>query len=144
MARQGQSEKRIPFQFVLDQLEILSPVTKPMFGCTAVYVGEKIVLMLRDRSVDPASNGVWLATTLEHHESLRRELPTMRSIGVPSSIETGWQMLSMHEPGFEEATLTACELILNGDQRIGKIPIRKTMKPSIGKSKTRKSKRHDD
>ena len=56
--------------------------TRPMFGCLAVYVEDKIVLILRDKRDKTADNGVWLATTEEHHESLRREFPMMRSIQV--------------------------------------------------------------
>jgi hypothetical protein len=44
-----------------------------MFGCLAVYVQDKIVLILRDKREGTADNGVWLATTEEHHQSLRRE-----------------------------------------------------------------------
>ena len=74
------SKKQIPFDFVLDLLEPLSPVTKPFFGCTAVYIGEKILLILRDKIVEPAANGVWLATIRENHASLRCDFPFMRSI----------------------------------------------------------------
>src|ERR1019366_10222917 len=44
--------KKIPFDFVLAELEELGPVTRPMFGCHAVYVDDKIVFILRDKS-DP-------------------------------------------------------------------------------------------
>jgi len=54
---------RVPHEFVLDALEPAGPVTKPMFGCLAVYVRERIVLILRDHRDHPADNGVWLATT---------------------------------------------------------------------------------
>ena len=99
-----------------------------MFGCLAVYVKEKIVLALRDkREKDkfPADNGVWLATTREHHESLHREFPSMRSIGVLGKEITGWQILPADANDFEQAALRACELIAAGDPRIGKIPAAK-------------------
>ncbi len=95
-----------------------------MFGCLAVYVGQKIVLILRDRPTAKADNGVWLATKPEHHESLRREFPNMRSIGVLGKAVTGWQVLPADAADFEEAALHACELVLAGDKRIGKIPAR--------------------
>jgi hypothetical protein len=38
---------------------------------------------------------------------------------------TGWQVLPAEAPDFEEAALRACELILTGDPRIGKVPQRK-------------------
>ena len=58
--------KPIPHEFVLDALSALSPCTRPMFGCLAIYVKDKIVLILRDKPAKPADNGVWLATTEEH------------------------------------------------------------------------------
>jgi hypothetical protein len=93
-----------------------------MFGCVAVYVEEKIVLILRDKPGTKADNGVWLATTAEHHESLRREFPQMRSIEVLGREVTGWQVLPADAADFEEAALRACELVLQGDPRIGKVP----------------------
>ncbi len=111
-----------PHEFVLDALARLSPWTRPMFGCLAVYVGEKIVLILRDRPTHTADNGVWLATTVAHHDSLRREFPQMRSVGVLGKEITGWQVLSAEGPDFEAAALRACALILASDLRIGKVP----------------------
>lgn len=93
-----------------------------MFGCLAVYVGEKIMLVLRDKPSNPADNGVWLATTCEHHESLGREFPNMRSIRLLGKEVTGWQVLPVDSKDFESATLRACELIKVGDPRIGKVP----------------------
>jgi hypothetical protein len=92
-----------------------------MFGCLAAYLGPKIVLVLRDKPEHPADNGVWLATTHEHHESLRREFPNMRSIQLLGK-DTGWQVLPADSPDFEEAALHACELIAARDPRIGKVP----------------------
>lgn len=121
----GEKRKHVPHEFVLDALATLSPVTRPMFGCLAVYVEEKIVLILRDRPRSPADNGVWIATTAEHHETLRREFPQMRSIKVLGKATTGWQVLPADASDFEEAARHACELILAGDARIGKIPKRR-------------------
>jgi hypothetical protein len=114
--------KPVPHEFVLEALSRLSPRTNPMFGCLAVYVEEKIVLILRDRQKKKADNGVWLATTQEHHESLRREFPSMRSIRLLGKKVTGWQVLPADAADFEEAALRACELILAKDPRIGKVP----------------------
>ncbi|HUI77540.1 MAG TPA: hypothetical protein VLY24_06475 [Bryobacteraceae bacterium] len=120
--------KAVPHEFVLDAIASLSPRTRPMFGCLAVYVEEKIVLFLRDKPEGTADNGVWLATTEEHHESLRREFPNMRSIEVLGREVTHWQVLAADAPDFEEAALRACELILARDPRIGKVP--KSRRPS--------------
>src|SRR6185503_16257875 len=118
-------KKAPPFEFVLDDLAPLEPYTRPMFGCTSVYVGEKIVLVLRDKESSPRDNGLWLATTPEHHESLRRDFPKMRSIELFGSGETGWQVLGVDDVEFEEMALKACELIKQGDARIGKTPKKK-------------------
>ena len=93
-----------------------------MFGCLAVYVGEKIVLILRDKLGADEDNGVWIATAEEHHESLRGEFPGMRSIRVFRKDVTHWQVLPSDAADFEEAALRACELIAARDPRIGKIP----------------------
>jgi hypothetical protein len=114
--------KTVPHEFVLEAIAALSPRTRSMFGCLAVYVADKIVLILRDKRDATADNGVWLATTKEHHESLRREFPNMRSIPVLGKKITGWQVLPADAPDFEEAALRACELIAAGDRRIGKVP----------------------
>ena len=112
--------KPIPFAFVLDELAGLAPWTRPMFGCTAVYVEERIVFILRDKK-DP-DDGVWVATTKEHHASLRRELPNLRSIRTFGVGETGWQVLPVDAEDFEQSVLLACALVRAGDPRIGKIP----------------------
>jgi len=134
--------KAIPHEFVLDALAELSPRTNPMFGCLAVYVGDKIVLILRDKPGQSPDNGVWLATTQEHHESLRREFPNMRSIEVLGKKVTGWQVLPADAPDFEEAALHACELVMARDPRIGKVPkSRQSPKPSAT-SAAKRAKRH--
>jgi hypothetical protein len=118
----AKQRKAVPHEFVLDAIASLSPRTHPMFGCLAVYVEDKIVLILRDKREETADNGVWLATTEEYHESLRREFPNMRSIQVFGKEVTGWQVLPADAPDFEEAALRACELIVAKDPRIGKVP----------------------
>ncbi len=124
--------KATPHEFVLDALTPLSPRTRPLFGCLAVYVADKIVLVLRDKRDQAADNGVWLATTAQHHESLRREFPSMRSIRAFGQEVTGWQVLPADAADFEEAALRACELIVAGDPRIGKVP--KPRRPRARKS----------
>ncbi len=120
--------KAVPHAFVLEAIDSLSPYTRPMFGCLAVYVKDKIVLVLRDKPTSTADNGVWLATTHDHHDSLRREFPNMRSIEVLGKPVTGWQVLPADAPDFESAALRACELVLAGDPRIGKVPGTRTSK----------------
>ena len=46
----------------------------------------------------------------------------MRSIRVFGKKVTGWQVLPAEANDFEEAALRACELVVAGDPRIGKVP----------------------
>lgn len=129
--------KPVPHEFVLDAIASLSPRTHPMFGCLAVYVREKSVLILRDKPNHTDDNGVWLATTKEHHESLQRDFPNMRSIKVLGKKVTGWQLLPADAENFEEAALRACELVIAGDSRIGKVPGARNSKPRKKQKRTR-------
>lgn len=112
----------IPFDFVLDKLERCSPIVRPMFGCYAVYVKEKIVLILRSKESDRYDNGVWLATTREHHASLKKVFPQMRSIRLFGRATSAWQNLPADENDFETSATTACEMVMKNDPRIGRLP----------------------
>ena len=128
--------KAVPYEFVLEALADLPTETRTMFGCLAVYLGDEIVLILREGREPPADNGVWLATTEEHHQSLAREFPNMRSIQLFGNKITGWQVLPADAPDFEQAALRACELIVARDPRIGKVPKSRQKKISKTASKT--------
>ncbi|MDZ4661908.1 MAG: hypothetical protein SGJ18_09865 [Pseudomonadota bacterium] len=129
-------KKPIPFDFVLELLENLNPRVRPMFGCHAVYVGDKITVIMRDKLDYTDDNGVWLATSAEHHESLKKIFPNMRSLKLFGTGPTNWQNLPADSVDFEESVTTACELIAKGDLRIGKIP--KAKKKSKLKPKKKK------
>jgi hypothetical protein len=131
--------KAVPYQFVLDALAPAAPTTRPMFGCLAVYIEEQIVLILRDRHDSPADNGVWLATTDTHHESLKCEFPRMRSIRLFGRKVTHWQVLPVEAPDFEKTALRSCELILARDPRIGKIPKRRRVSMARKKTSSKRS-----
>lgn len=126
-------KKNIPFDFVFDYLVPLDVKVKPMFGLFALYINEKIVLILRQRKEYPGTNGVWIATTREHHESLKHDIPSLRSIdpGSDSMAETEWQLIPADADDFENSVIKACDLIKHGDLRIGRIP-----KPGKNKTKT--------
>ena len=109
----------VPFEFVLEQLYSVDVDIRPMFGCFALYVNNKIVLILRKKMDFVADNGVWLATNKEHHSSLKQLFPSMRSIKVFGK-ESNWQNLPDDANDFEEMVLQACELIRRGDNRIGR------------------------
>ena len=95
--------KKVPHEFVLEALAPLSPRTNPMFGCLAVYVGEKIAVILRDKSSKTEDNGVWLATTEEHHESLRREFPKQEYADRVEALRRRYNVLALHAWQFVES-----------------------------------------
>lgn len=127
--------RSVPFEFVLEELESLNPTTKPMFGCLAVYVGPKIVMILREKTDFTADNGIWIATTREHHASLKEDLPSLVSITIFSA-NSSWRNLPSSASDFEESALKACDLIRRGDLRIGTVPKRKG--PVAKKAKARR------
>lgn len=124
--------KNIPFDFLLDYLVPLEVVVKPMFGMFAIYAGEKIMLILRQRKDHPDTNGVWIATNKEHHRSLKNDLPGLCSISTYSNDtkETEWQILPADTDDFENSVIKVCEFIKHKDPRIGR-------KPKPGKTKTK-------
>ena len=115
-------KSKIPFEFVLEELDRIHPRVKPMFGCYAIYSEEKLLLILRKRNDFTDDNGVWLAADREHHASLKKDFPCIRSVRLLGSAESVWQNIPADEEDFEELALKACTLILKGDVRIGKIP----------------------
>lgn len=120
--------KKIPFEFVMEALARANPRIKPMFGCQAIYLEEKIVLILRKRKDYEEDNGVWVATAPEHHVSLKKDFPSLRSIRLLGGRLTAWQNLPFEADDFEESVMKACEFILKGDVRIGKVPKTKSKK----------------
>jgi hypothetical protein len=110
-----------PFPFVLEELRPLRPTIKRMFGFTYVYLEERLLCSLRDSAKQKGSNGMWLFTTLEHLESLGREFPHLSKRQLWHSGKNAWIVLASRLEDFEEYAFKACELILNGDRRIGRV-----------------------
>src|SRR6186997_3034954 len=92
--------ENMPFDFVVDALERLNPVIGRMFGCYSIYIADKIMLILREREAHDSDNGVWVATTAEHHESLRKDIPSLKDIAVFGPGPTGWQVISVESDHF--------------------------------------------
>lgn len=116
------SARAVPHAFVLDALESLDPRTKPMFGCLAVYVGERIVFILRDRGGGDPDDGVWVAFESANEAAVRALFPALVRIEVFESRVSGWLKLSAKHRDFEDDVLTACELVRAHDPRLGKVP----------------------
>jgi hypothetical protein len=122
----------IPFEFVLENLSRLDFTVKAFFGCHSIYVGDKIVLTLRQKKAHPLDNGVWVATSIEHHASLHKVFPNMRGIGVFGKAGN-WQILPLDANDFEESVNKVCELVIKNDPRIGRVPTKKKTKAKTKK-----------
>lgn len=120
------AKRRDPFPFVLEELISIRPTIKRIFGFTSVYLDEKLLFSLRDSVKQPGSNGMWLYTTTEHVESLAREFPQLPKRQLWRSGKNAWVVLASRLEDFEEYAFKACELILKGDQRIGRVTRGKT------------------
>ena len=130
MDRYLNAKKKIPYAFALEELDALSPAIKPMFGGFAVYIGDKMILFLYDKEKWPDFQGVSLATTPGHYRDLAREFSSTR-VDEPEKIgKHPWLLLPASAADFEEQVLKACEMILNGDPRIGRAPEEKKLKPA--------------
>lgn len=121
MKNVSSAKKQLPFPFVLEELAPLRPNIKRMFGFTHVYLEDKLLLSLRDSPKQPGTNGIWLYTTTEHLESLAKEFPHLPRRQLWRSKKNAWVILASRLEDFEEYAFKACELILNGDKRIGRI-----------------------
>lgn len=123
MKADAPARKQSPFQFVLDELSPIRPAVRRAFGLTYVYLGERLLLSLRQSERQPRFNGVWLYTEAEHIESLRREFPSLprRCFWKSKKSGSGWVIIAAGLEDFEEYAFKACELILRGDRRLGRV-----------------------
>jgi hypothetical protein len=111
--------RTIPFDFVLDEIAARQPSTRPMFGCTAVYLDERIVFVLRKK--DSQDDGVWVAYEPAHERAVLQLLPTLQPISLFGDSH-GWRKLAADSASFEDDVLRACALVRAGDERLGKVP----------------------
>lgn len=125
MVRPAKSKIKPPHSFVLDALAPVDPEVRRMFSGFAVYVGDRIVLMLREHAKSPRDNGVWLvlADGIDPADpGLRREFSSLRRIELLGDKIRHWLLIPMDSPGFEREALHACDLIRRHDPRLGRIP----------------------
>jgi hypothetical protein len=114
-------KRPLPFEFVIEELASLRPTIKSAFGFTYVYLDEKLLFSLRNNRNRTRTNGMWLFTTREHIDSLMKEFPDLSRRQVWRSGKNCWVVLASRLECFEEYAFKACELILNGDPRIGRL-----------------------
>jgi hypothetical protein len=125
MRRSAKPKQKAPHAFVLEALMPLNPEVRRMFSGFAIYLGDRIVCMLRDHPKSPKDNGVWLVlsdSTNPSDPELRREFPSIRAIELLRNKIGHWLLIPSDSPGFETEALHACDLVLRHDPRFGRIP----------------------
>jgi hypothetical protein len=115
---------------VLEELASIRPTIKNAFGFTYIYLDDRLLCGLRDSKKQPASNGMWLFTSVEHVGSLAQEFPQLSRRYLWRSGKNAWVILPSRLGDFEEYAFKACELILNGDRRIGRLTRGQVTKPT--------------
>ena len=146
--KKASAKKPPPFPFILDEIEDLGPRVNPMFASHGVYIGDKIVFILRDKGPTDSDRGMWVVSEKEQTQALLKAFPSLRPIDVLGEKIGNWKKLSANAKDFEENALAVCELVRRRDPRVGKIPESKkpkapkvanasaTKKPAAPKTKT--------
>lgn len=80
------------------------------------------MLILRKADKNQSMNGIWIATSKQHHQSLENEIPALGDFVLDGGEmhDSDWRLLKDDHEDFEESTIKLCELISHGDKRIGK------------------------
>ena len=115
--------KTHPLEWLIEPLETQSTyIRKKMFGCEAVYLNGKLMLVLT-ASEEPW-NGVLVATSREHHPTLQADWGQLTSHPVLGK----WLYISQNNAAFESTATSIVKSILKSDSRIGVEPKPKKMK----------------
>jgi hypothetical protein len=125
MPRALKPKPKPPHGFVVEALTPLNPEVRRMFSGFAVYLRDRIVMMLRDHHRSPQDNGVWLVLSEGTHPAdplLHREFPSLRPIALLGGKIGHWLLIPSDSPSFETEALHACELLLHHDPRLGRVP----------------------
>lgn len=116
--------KKIPYEFLLEELYTIDPLVKAFFGAHGIYRKETVLFILRKKEEHPEDNGIWLATSKDHHSTLKKEFPSLRNIHLLGT-NTNWLNLPEESDHFEEDALKIAGLVLKNDHRIGRLPSKK-------------------
>ena len=110
----------VPYSFVLKELYPFRPSIRKLFGCYALMKERRILMLLRERDQQPEFNGVFVATIPAFFEELQKEIHTSRMEFDVDGADNTWIFISEDLDDFELKVKKACEMVKNGDERIGK------------------------
>jgi hypothetical protein len=125
MPRLFKPKPKLPHAFVLEAIASLRPEVRRMFSGFAVYIGDRLVLMLRDHIKYPEDNGIWIVLsegTDPADVTLLRDFPSIRSIQLLENKISHWLLIPSDSADFEREALDLCDLIRRHDPRLGRIP----------------------
>ena len=111
----------VPYQFVLKELYPFRPTIRKMFGCYALMENNKLLMLLRDKETQLEFNGVLVATIPEYFDELQKEIHISRMKFDLDGADNTWIFISEDLDDFEQKVKKACEMIKNGDARLGKL-----------------------
>ncbi|MBS1527862.1 MAG: hypothetical protein JST19_19615 [Bacteroidetes bacterium] len=111
----------MPYDFILDYLP-RNIVVKQNFGMFYIYLNKKMMLILRRAAGNQNMNGIWVTSSRQHHQSLQEEVPALGDFVLDNgeTHDSDWRLLKDGHEDFEEEAIKICELISQGDKRIGK------------------------
>lgn len=106
-------------------------MTQRMFGSLAVYLSDKMVLVLSESPGERTYrgqafsfdvwNGLLIPTSLEHHASLSKQFSGL----LPHPVLKKWLYLPIDSENFESEAQVLIELVLARDPRMGVLPRQK-------------------
>ena len=83
--------------------------------------------------MQPGYSGLRLFPTTEHLDSLSKEFPDLSLRYLWRSGKNAWVILPSRLGEFEEYAFKACELMVNGDKRVGRLT---RGRPSAGRGRS--------
>lgn len=117
MASSRTKKKQHPFQWVLEPMEDEpSFIGRPMFGCRAVYLHGRLVLVLC--SGKEPWNGLLVPTDHQFHDDIRKDFEGV----VRHPVLKKWLYLPEAYEDFETAASNIVEAIRSNDLRFGVEP----------------------
>jgi hypothetical protein len=110
-----------PYDFVFDYLPATVIVNR-VFGMYYIYLHQKNMLILRKLNKNLHLNGIWIATDVANHTSLKADVPGITDFVLDSGKkhDSAWQLLREQDDNFEIDAVKICGFISRGDARIGK------------------------
>lgn len=111
---------KVPYDFILKELYPVRAQVIKMLGGYGLRLQNKLIMFLREKETEIEFNGVFIATHPEHYRALQDEIHCSKMDFDLDGMKDSWIFISEDLNDFEEKVKKACEMIKQGDSRIGK------------------------